>query len=46
MNNSVELMCLNSQGVWAQRNHLGEVEKGQHVSASHHPDAVDYATML
>ena len=46
VNNSVELMCLSSQGVWAQRTHLGEVEKGQHVSASHHPGAVDYATML
>ena len=46
VNNSVELMCLSSQGVWAQRTHLAEVEKGQHVSASHHPGAVDYATML
>ena len=46
VNNSIELMCLSSQGVWAQRTHLGEVEKGQHVSASHHPGAVDYATML
>ena len=46
VNNSVALMCLSSQGVWAQRTHLGEVEKGQHVSASHHPGAVDYSTML
>ena len=35
-----------SQAVWAQRTRLGGVENGQHVSASHHPGVVDYATML
>ena len=34
------------QAVRAQRTRLGEVDKGQYVSASHHPGEVDYATML
>ena len=33
------------QAVRAQRTRLGEVDKGVYVSASHHPCAVDYATM-
>ena len=33
------------QAVRAQRTRLGGVDKYQHVSASHHPGEVNYATM-
>ena len=33
------------QAVRAQRTRSGGVEKGRHVSVSHHLGAVDYATM-